>query len=83
MVFSVDEAAYYFSFLLLHQSFAFESKWKIFSRKKLPRKDKIDETEKEIDNRSLLLMQHKQEALNRVKSSINCGHLEIHLRLDP
>ncbi|KAI8545896.1 hypothetical protein RHMOL_Rhmol07G0072600 [Rhododendron molle] len=61
---------------------AFESKWKIFSRK-LPRKKKIDETEKQLDNGSLLLLQHRQAALNRVKSSINCNHLEILWQLDP
>ncbi|XP_058225859.1 structure-specific endonuclease subunit SLX1-like [Rhododendron vialii] len=61
---------------------AFESKWKIFSRK-LPRKMKIDETEKQLDNESLLLLRHRQAALNRVKSSIDGNHLEIHWQLDP
>ncbi|KAF7137662.1 hypothetical protein RHSIM_Rhsim07G0060800 [Rhododendron simsii] len=61
---------------------AFESKWKIFSRK-LPRKKKIDEMEKQLDNGSLLLLQHRQAALNTVKSSINCNHLEILWQLNP
>ncbi|KAF7137281.1 hypothetical protein RHSIM_Rhsim07G0060200 [Rhododendron simsii] len=60
----------------------FESKWKILSRK-LPRKKKIDETEKQLDNGSLLLLQRRQEALNGVQSSINCNHLEICWQLDP
>lgn len=61
---------------------AFESKWKIFSRK-LPLKKKIDETEKQLDNGSLLLLQHRQAALNRVKSSIDGNQLEFHWHLDP
>lgn len=69
-------------FLGRSEACAFESQWKIFSRK-LPRKKKIDETEKELDNKSLLLLQHRQAALNKVKSSINCTHLEIHWQLNP
>ncbi|KAI8024438.1 Structure-specific endonuclease subunit slx1 [Camellia lanceoleosa] len=55
----------------------FESKWKSFSRK-LPRKRKNDDTGKH-----LLLLQHRQVALNRVKDSINCSHLEIDWQLSP
>ncbi|XAR63485.1 Methionine--tRNA ligase [Bertholletia excelsa] len=57
----------------------FEFKWKNFS-KKLPRKRKSDHEGKELDNKSLLL-QHRQAALNRVISSINCSHLEIDWKL--
>ncbi|KAF8370098.1 hypothetical protein HHK36_019758 [Tetracentron sinense] len=60
----------------------FESKWKSFSRK-LPRKKKIDDTTKQVDNCSLRLLQHRQASLNRVKSLIDCSHLEIDWQLNP
>ncbi|PSS09960.1 Structure-specific endonuclease subunit slx1 like [Actinidia chinensis var. chinensis] len=60
----------------------FESKWKNFSRKQ-PRKRKCDETRKLLETRSLLLLQHRQAALNRVKSSIDFSHLEIDWHLNP
>ncbi|XP_027161441.1 structure-specific endonuclease subunit SLX1 homolog [Coffea eugenioides] len=54
----------------------FESKWKLFSRK-LSRKRKTIEEEKQDDNRSLALLHHRHAALSRVKSSVVCSHLEI------
>ncbi|KAJ9685562.1 hypothetical protein PVL29_017558 [Vitis rotundifolia] len=58
----------------------FESKWKSFSRK-LPRKR--NDTVRQVDNDSLLLLQHRQAALNRVKGSLVCDHLEINWQLNP
>ncbi|KAM7472551.1 hypothetical protein LguiA_010734 [Lonicera macranthoides] len=60
----------------------FESKWKIFSRKLL-RKKKNNETADRVDNGSFLLLQHRHAALDKVKGSINCSHLEIIWELDP
>lgn len=50
----------------------FEFKWKMVSRK-LPRKKK----NKEADDCSLTLLQHRQTALNKVKGMLDCSHLEI------
>ncbi|KAH1108313.1 hypothetical protein J1N35_012081 [Gossypium stocksii] len=50
----------------------FEFKWKMASRK-LPRKKK----NKEADDCSLTLLQHRQTALNKVKGILDCSHLEI------
>ncbi|GMI73901.1 hypothetical protein like AT5G43210 [Hibiscus trionum] len=50
----------------------FESKWKMVSRK-LPRKKR----DKEADDCSLTLLQHRQTALNKVKGLLDCSHLEI------
>ncbi|GAB2210733.1 hypothetical protein Drorol1_Dr00016016 [Drosera rotundifolia] len=60
----------------------FESNWKIFSRK-LPRRRKLNDTNKQVDEGSLLLLQHRQAALDRVKHSSACGHLEIDWQLKP
>ncbi|XP_059651915.1 structure-specific endonuclease subunit slx1 [Cornus florida] len=60
----------------------FETKWKSYSRK-LPRKRISDEMEKPLDNGSLLLLQHRQAALKKVKGSIDCDHLEIDWQLNP
>ncbi|PPR96666.1 hypothetical protein GOBAR_AA24000 [Gossypium barbadense] len=50
----------------------FEFKWKMVSRK-LPRKKK----NKEADDCSLTLLQHRQTALNKVKGMLDCSHLEV------
>ncbi|KAE8666964.1 putative disease resistance protein RGA4-like [Hibiscus syriacus] len=50
----------------------FESKWKMMSRK-LPRKRK----NKEADDCSLTLLQHRETALNKVSGSLDCSLLEI------
>ncbi|KAJ0094315.1 hypothetical protein Patl1_17077 [Pistacia atlantica] len=60
----------------------FESKWKNFSRK-LPRKRNSEDTMKQMNDRSLPLLQHRQTALNRVKASLDCSHLEIDWQLNP
>ncbi|WRX10163.1 GIY-YIG endonuclease - like 1 [Theobroma cacao] len=61
----------------------FESKWKRFSRK-LPCKRKNSDLTKEVDedDGSLTLLQHRQTALNRVKGSLDCSHLEIDWQLN-
>lgn len=59
----------------------FESKWKLFSRK-LSRKRKTSEVEKQDDNGSLVLLHHRHAALSRVKSSVVCSHLEINWHFD-
>lgn len=59
----------------------FESKWKSFSRK-MPRKKEVNNME-QSDNGSLPLLQHRQAALNRVKGSLECSHLEIDWKLTP
>ncbi|KAL5552792.1 hypothetical protein UlMin_040193 [Ulmus minor] len=60
----------------------FESKWKISSRK-LPRKEKNEELAKQENDCSLLLLQHRQAALNKVKDSFDCSELEIVWHLNP
>ncbi|RZC73662.1 hypothetical protein C5167_049140 [Papaver somniferum] len=57
-----------------------ESKWKNFSRE-LPRKRITDEVEKGSEKRSLLLLQHRQIALSKVKSTLYCEHLEVDWKL--
>ncbi|KAL2461197.1 Excinuclease ABC [Abeliophyllum distichum] len=59
----------------------FESKWKSVSRK-LPRKRKGSEVEKEADSSSKLLLQHRNAALTRVKDLIDCSHLEINWHMN-
>ncbi|XP_022770131.1 structure-specific endonuclease subunit slx1 isoform X1 [Durio zibethinus] len=59
----------------------FESKWKRFSRE-LPRKRKNNDLTKEVDECSLALLQHRKKALNRVKCSLDCSHLEIEWQLN-
>ncbi|KAK4285443.1 hypothetical protein QN277_002138 [Acacia crassicarpa] len=56
----------------------FESKWKAFSRKVHRKRQN-----KQIDDASLALLQHRQEALNRVKGSLDCNHLQINWHLNP
>ncbi|KAF3959061.1 hypothetical protein CMV_016084 [Castanea mollissima] len=60
----------------------FESKWKNVS-KKLPRKKANDDMPKHLDESSLLLLQKRQAALDRVKGLLDCGHLEIDWQLNP
>ncbi|KAL1324702.1 hypothetical protein HN51_034858 [Arachis hypogaea] len=60
----------------------FESKWKDFSRKS-PRKSQGGSSSKQIEDPSRPLLQHRQAALNRVKGSLDCSHLEINWHLDP
>ncbi|XP_054814486.1 structure-specific endonuclease subunit slx1 isoform X2 [Prosopis cineraria] len=55
----------------------FESKWKAFSRR-VPQKKQ----NKQIEDASLALLQRRQEALNRVKRSLDCNHLEINWHLN-
>ncbi|KAI3848228.1 hypothetical protein MKX03_003506 [Papaver bracteatum] len=57
-----------------------ESKWKNFSRK-LARGRITDEVEKGSEKRSLLLLQHRQIALRKVKSTLYCEHLEFDWKL--
>lgn len=64
------------------QACEFESKWKSFSRK-LPRKGKKGDVPEDLDKTSLLLLQHRQAALNRVKVLFNCCNLEFDWQLDP
>ncbi|XP_077239728.1 excinuclease ABC, C subunit, N-terminal [Tasmannia lanceolata] len=54
----------------------FESKWKSFSRK-LHRKRNIEDLGKKEDHGSLFLLQHREAALQRLKGSFDCSHLEI------
>ncbi|KAG5007978.1 hypothetical protein GLYMA_09G226100v4 [Glycine max] len=60
----------------------FESKWKTFSRR-APRKNQNDNLSKQSEDSSLPLLRHRQAALNRVKGSLDCAHLEIIWHLDP
>ncbi|GAB4832487.1 hypothetical protein Ancab_006509 [Ancistrocladus abbreviatus] len=60
----------------------FESKWKSFSRKLPRKKNNNGMAEQEGDN-SLLLLQHRQAALQRVKHSCLCDHLAIDWQLNP
>ncbi|KAJ4711545.1 Structure-specific endonuclease subunit slx1 [Melia azedarach] len=60
----------------------FESKWKSTSRK-LPRKRKSEETANQIDDASLLLLQHRHTALDRVKTLFDCSHLRIDWKFNP
>ncbi|GMY22571.1 structure-specific endonuclease subunit slx1 [Fagus crenata] len=60
----------------------FESKWKNLSRK-LPRKKEIEDMPKHLDETSLLLLQKRQAALDRVKGLFDCHHLEIDWQLNP
>ncbi|XVE76776.1 hypothetical protein DITRI_Ditri13aG0007900 [Diplodiscus trichospermus] len=59
----------------------FETKWKTFSRK-LPCKQKNSDLTTEVDDCSLTLLQHRQTALNKVKGSLDCRHLEIEWQLN-
>ncbi|XP_062175055.1 structure-specific endonuclease subunit slx1-like [Alnus glutinosa] len=60
----------------------FESKWKSFSRKS-PRKRENEDVPKHLDETSLLLLQHREAALKRVKGLFGCCHLEIDWPLNP
>lgn len=60
----------------------FESKWKAFSRR-APRNNQNDNLSKQSEDSSLPLLRHRQAALNRVKGSLDCTHLEIIWHLDP
>lgn len=60
----------------------FESKWKAFSRR-VPRKNQNNNLSEQSRDASLPLLQHRQAALNRVKGSLDCTHLEINWHLDP
>ncbi|XP_057456923.1 structure-specific endonuclease subunit slx1 [Lotus japonicus] len=61
---------------------AFESKWKVFSRRS-PRKNHNDNLSKQSEDPSLPLLRHRQAALNKVKGSLDCTHLEINWHLEP
>ncbi|KAM7264298.1 hypothetical protein ACFE04_001981 [Oxalis oulophora] len=56
----------------------FESKWKSVSRK-LPRKKKNGD----VDEGPLLLLQHREKALDKVKGLLDCSCLEIDWKLNP
>ncbi|XP_027356526.1 structure-specific endonuclease subunit slx1 [Abrus precatorius] len=60
----------------------FESKWKAFSRR-VSRKNQNENLSKQSEDPSLPLLRHRQAALNRVKGSLDCTHLEINWHLDP
>ncbi|XP_058734792.1 structure-specific endonuclease subunit slx1 [Vicia villosa] len=60
----------------------FESKWKALTRR-LPRKNQNGEPSKQSKDPSRPLLQHRQAALNRVKTSLDCTNLEINWHLDP
>ncbi|KAL2329311.1 hypothetical protein Fmac_022738 [Flemingia macrophylla] len=60
----------------------FESKWKAISRR-APRKNQNDNLSKQSEDPSLPLLQHRQAALNRVKGSLDCAHLETIWHMDP
>ncbi|GAV80135.1 GIY-YIG domain-containing protein [Cephalotus follicularis] len=64
------------------EAYGFESKWKSFSRI-IPRKRKNGDMDKHIDDGSLRLLQHRKAALDKIKASIDCGHLEIDWKLNP
>ncbi|KAK2636980.1 hypothetical protein Ddye_031772 [Dipteronia dyeriana] len=69
-------------FLDQSEACEFESKWKVFSRK-LPRKRKIEEDiDKPRNDGSLLLLLHRQTALNKVQTSLDCNHLQIDWQLN-
>ncbi|KAI4333066.1 hypothetical protein L6164_017918 [Bauhinia variegata] len=59
-----------------------ESKWKAFSRR-APRKKQNDNLCQQTEDASLPLLQHRQAALNRVKGSLDCSHLDINWHLNP
>lgn len=73
-----------FSFLSAVVACVFESKWKALSRR-VPRKKQNDDPSKqsESEDPSRPLLQHRQAALNRVKTSLDCTNLEINWHLDP
>ncbi|XP_052171035.1 structure-specific endonuclease subunit slx1 isoform X2 [Diospyros lotus] len=54
----------------------FESRWKNISRK-LPRKHEPGQSQK------LVLLQHREAALSRLKGAIGCTHLNIDWKLNP
>ncbi|KAI3681209.1 hypothetical protein L6452_35994 [Arctium lappa] len=56
----------------------FEFRWKSVSRK-MPRKRKT----KEEEEGGLHLLQHRNAALNKVKDSSDCSHLEFDWKLEP
>lgn len=58
----------------------FESKWKNSSRK-LPRKQKSVGKEGLEDKGQLLLLQHRHAAMEKLKHSFDCGHLEVDWQL--
>lgn len=59
----------------------FESKWKIISRK-LPHK-KNSEGEKGLEEKCQLLLQHRHASMEKLKHSLDCGHLYVDWRLSP
>ncbi|GMH30629.1 hypothetical protein Nepgr_032472 [Nepenthes gracilis] len=69
-------------FINQNESCKFESKWKTVSRK-LPRKRKLDDSAKQDGDGLLLLLQHRQAALERAKLSCNFDHLQIDWQLNP
>ncbi|KAJ8748703.1 hypothetical protein K2173_011251 [Erythroxylum novogranatense] len=64
------------------QAFAFESKWKFWSRK-LPRKRANNGTKEQSLKCPDLLLLHRQTALDRVKASLDCSNLEIEWKIHP
>lgn len=72
----------FYIFLIIFVVCEFESKWKSFSRK-MPRKRETEDIPKHLDETSLMLLQRRQAALNRVKGSFDCQHLEIEWQLNP
>jgi structure-specific endonuclease subunit SLX1 len=51
--------------------------------KKSSRKGENEDVPKHLDETSLLLLQHREAALKRVKGLFGCWHLEIDWPLNP
>ncbi|KAE9616367.1 hypothetical protein Lalb_Chr03g0024151 [Lupinus albus] len=61
----------------------FESKWQTLSRRAPGKKKENDNLSSEhSEEPSAPLLQRRQAALNRVKASFDCTHLEINWHLD-
>ncbi|OIW08776.1 hypothetical protein TanjilG_16357 [Lupinus angustifolius] len=62
----------------------FESKWKSLSRRAPGKKNENENpSTKHSEEPSVPLLQRRHAALNRVKASLDCTHLEINWHLDP
>lgn len=68
-------------FPLLFVACVFESKWKALT-KRVPHKNQNGKPSQQSEDLSRSLLQHRQEALNKVKISLECTNLEINWHLD-
>ncbi|CAL0304356.1 unnamed protein product [Lupinus luteus] len=59
----------------------FESKWKSLSRRAPSKKNENENLWKHSEGPSVPLLRRRQAALNRVKGSLHCTHLEINWHL--